>query len=297
MNYSPLRYPGGKNKIAPFVGIVCVKNDIKQYYEPFAGGASVALFLLFEKIVKKVHINDKDLSIYAFWYSVLNKTEELCDLINRTEISMEEWRIQKSIHKSEKNSLLKLGFSTFYLNRVNRSGILTAGVIGGIKQQGNYLMDCRFNKSELIKRIRFIGKHSNKITITNLDALDMISDIESRRKTKSLIYFDPPYFDKGSTLYLNHYNHKDHEELSEKIKTITKSNWIVSYDNKEEIRYLYRHFRKKEFSFNHTAFKVREGKEIMFFDPSLRTPYYSVWCPTKYKMKRNIKEPKIVYVD
>ena len=114
--------------------------------EPYSGGASVALFLLLEGFVNKITINDKDRAIYAFWYCVLNKTKDLCDKIERTEITIAEWRKQKEIQtKKEKADLLELGFSTFFLNRTNRSGIINGGMIGGVEQNGDYLIDCRFN--------------------------------------------------------------------------------------------------------------------------------------------------------
>ena len=153
MTYSPLRYPGGKNRLAPFIGKICFDNKITEHYvEPYSGGASVALFLLFEGFVEKITINDKDRSIYAFWYSVLNQSEELCNLIEETPITINEWKKQKEVQKNTDNvTLLELGFSTFFLNRTNRSGIIKAGVIGGYKQENIYKLDCRFNKEDLIK--------------------------------------------------------------------------------------------------------------------------------------------------
>lgn len=151
MNYSPLRYPGGKNKLSIFIAKICVDNNITGHYiEPYCGGSAVALFLLLEGFVEKISLNDKDRSIYAFWYSVLNNTEEFCELIENAELSINEWRKQRDIQKNkEQEELLSLGFSTFYLNKTNRSGIINAGVIGGINQDGNYLMNCRFNKKKI----------------------------------------------------------------------------------------------------------------------------------------------------
>ena len=156
MNYSPLRYPGGKTKIAPLVSAIMEKAEIKNgiYIEPFAGGGGVALSLLLSNKVKHIVINDMDITIYAFWYSILNHTDEFIDLIKKTQVSIEEWHNQKEVFLNKDSSnLLELGFATFFLNRTNRSGILKAGPIGGYNQTGNYLIDARFNKQNLIKRI------------------------------------------------------------------------------------------------------------------------------------------------
>ena len=156
MIYSPLRYPGGKNRLSKFIAKVCLDNDISGHYiEPYAGGAAVALYLLLENKVGRITINDFDKSIYAFWYAVLNHTDEFCKLIENAELSYDQWIKQKEIQKNKSQcDLLALGFSTFYLNRTNRSGIICAGLIGGVKQNGIYKMDCRFNKPELINRIK-----------------------------------------------------------------------------------------------------------------------------------------------
>ena len=192
---SPLRYPGGKKKLAAFIAKICVDNNINGHYvEPYSGGASVALFLLFEGYVSKITINDKDRSIYAFWYSVLNKTNELCDLIENAELTVEEWKRQREIQLNKKTAnLLELGFSTFYLNRTNRSGIINAGIMGGLNQTGNYLMDCRFNKKELINRIRLIAGKKKQIRLFKKDAVKLIDKIQKESLDENVVfYFDPP---------------------------------------------------------------------------------------------------------
>ena len=271
--YSPLRYPGGKNKLAKFVALICEKNAVSGHYvEPYAGGASVALHLLFNGHVKEVTINDYDRAIYAFWYSILNDTEKFCRKIRNTDVTLETWRKQKKIqnNKATEKNLLKLGFSTFYLNRTNYSGIIDGGMIGGVSQDGNYKINCRFNKQELIDRIKFIAIHKKYIHIKNMDALDLVKKINKDKDT--IFYFDPPYYLKGPSLYMNHYAHQDHERVSEEIKKIKKAKWIVSYDNTSEIKKMYDKCNKKEYTFFHTSYNARMGKEILFFSKNLLIP-------------------------
>lgn len=298
MNYSPLRYPGGKNKLSAFVAKICIDNNVNGHYvEPYCGGSAVALFLLLEGFVKKISINDKDRSIYAFWHSVLNKTEELCDLIENTELTITEWRKQREIQKNKaKEDLLNLGFSTFYLNRTNRSGIINAGVIGGINQNGNYLMDCRFNKENLITRIKNIADKKKQIKLYNLDAIDLIDKIQKNKiKKNTVFYFDPPYYLKASSLYMNHYESSNHKNVSDKIKSIDGIKWIVSYDNVPEIQNLYSECVKKEFSFKHTAYEIRDGKEILFLSNNIKQPEIENWNPLNFKLKRKKTTANIVY--
>ena len=286
MFYSPLRYPGGKNKLSGFIAKICIDNNINGHYvEPYSGGASVALFLLIEGFVKRITINDRDRSIYAFWHSVLNKTNQLCELIENAEFTIDEWRKQKKVQANKKDAnLLDLGFSTFYLNRTNRSGIINAGVMGGIQQKGNYLMNCRFNKKDLIQRIKKIAKYKKNIRLYRKDAIDLIDNIQNEPDHNNVVfYFDPPYYLKASTLYMNHYQDKNHEKVSAKIKSIESIKWIVSYDNVPQIQELYSDCQKKEFSFKHTAYASRTGKEVLFFSKDIIQPDIENYDPIRFK--------------
>ena len=297
MNYSPLRYPGGKKKLSAFIAKICVDYNVNGHYvEPYCGGSAVALFLLLEGFVKKISINDKDRSIYAFWHSVLNQTNQLCELIQNAELTVEEWRKQKEVQSNKKNAdILELGFSTFFLNRTNRSGIIKAGVIGGVNQDGNYLMDCRFNKKNLIDRIRNIATKKKKIKLYNLDAIKLITKIQrNKQKENTVFYFDPPYYLKASSLYMNHYESSNHKKVSDKIKSIENIKWIISYDNVPEIKELYSNCQKKEFSFKHTAYKSRIGKEVLFFSNNISQPKIKNYDPIRFKKEKTATN--IVYI-
>jgi DNA adenine methylase len=275
MFYSPLRYPGGKNKLAKFVALLCEKNSINGHYvEPYAGGASVALYLLMHGYVKEITINDLDRAIYAFWHSILNDTEKFCRKISNTEVTVKNWEKFKEIHSNkEKEDLFDLGFATFFLNRTNRSGIINGGIIGGKNQKGKYKIDCRFNKEDLIERIKLIAKHKKSIHLYNLDALELIKKIQKKQNNgNTIFYFDPPYYLKGPSLYMNHYKKEDHEEVSKEIRKIKNIKWIVSYDDTLEIKRLYKYSKNKRYSPIHTAYKIREGREILFFSNNLIIP-------------------------
>ena len=193
---SPLRYPGGKAKLLGYISRIISENNLDDgvYVEPFAGGASVALGLLLNGIMKQIIINDKDRSIYAFWHSILQQTDEFCALIQATPVTIESWKEQKNVQKDKNDAdLLALGFSTFFLNRTNRSGILNAGIIGGISQKGQYKIDARYNKQELIERIRTISGFRDRISVLNQDAVDLLTTLDwNQFGDKVFIYLDPP---------------------------------------------------------------------------------------------------------
>lgn len=297
MTYSPLRYPGGKNRLAPFIAKVCVDNGITGHYvEPYSGGAAVALFLLFEGFVNRVTINDSDRSIYAFWHSVLNQTDDLCDLIKKVPVTIDEWRNQREIQANKYDAgLLELGFSTFFLNRTNRSGIIKGGIIGGINQLGQYKMDCRFNKKDLIKRIRMIASHRDRIDLYNVDALQLVELIlkNNDHPGNLLFYFDPPYYVEGHSLYMNYYKKSHHQIVSEKIKQLLNIHWIVSYDNAPEIRNLYSDCNIIEYDLNHTAAVSKKGKELVFLSPNIQ--YDAQKLPPNFKLKKTKTKKIVIY--
>lgn len=268
--YSPLRYPGGKNRLSKFIARVCKDNEINGHYiEPFAGGASVALHLMVNNVVNRITINDYDKAIYAFWYSVINNAEDLCELIMDRPVNLEAWHKCKNIidKKSEVFDLLELGYATLFLNRTNYSGVIKGGIIGGKAQSGRYKIDCRFNKDSIVEKIRKIGLYKDRITVMNMDAMKLINEIRCNDNT--LFYFDPPYYNKGKCLYMNYFRHKDHRDLSRAIRGISKSKWIVSYDDTPEIVDIYRDVNRLSYSLSHNVNHPRMGKEVIFYSSNL----------------------------
>lgn len=262
-HYSPLRYPGGKTFLFPFFDKVIKEKKIRNttYVEPFAGGAGAALALLFLEKVDNIVINDLDKAIYSFWKSAIFDSERFVEKILTTPITIKEWREQKKIYNNKKSNYFNLGFSTFFLNRTNMSGILDGGPIGGVNQNGRWKINARFNKGKLIEKILQLSLYKNRISLFNEDGLELIKDYLNKKNV--FIYLDPPYFDKGATLYLNHYQKKDHEALSQKLNRNSKSFWLLTYDNCNEIKSLYKNREIINFSLNYNAYKSRKGKEIM----------------------------------
>ena len=272
---TPLRYPGGKGKLTDYIKSVIELNKLTDchYVELYAGGAGVGISLLMLEYATQIHLNDINPSIYAFWHSVLNSPDELCSLISRTAVTVEEWQKQKKIQTDgESHSSLDLGFSTFFLNRTNRSGIIKGGLIGGKEQAGTWKLDVRFNKPELISRIQKIASYSDRINITKLDAIDFLTNNLPLLPQKTFIYIDPPYYVKGEGLYENHYKHDDHERVSQAISNIKNKEWIVSYDNVPAICKFYEQFEQKTYGLKYSAQSKYTGSEVMIYSPQLIIP-------------------------
>lgn len=282
-NPSPLRYPGGKCKFYPKIKEILYLNEMQgsTYIEPFAGGAGLALRLLLSGDVSRVIINDFDPHIYAFWYSVLNNSEALCDLITSTPVDLIQREKQKAIYfGNDLSNLLKLGFSTFFLNRTNVSGVLNGGVIGGKNQDGKYKIDARFNKNALIEKIQKIANNRDNIFLYNADARELFSISSVRNTRNTFINFDPPYVTKGARLYKNSFRQEDHIALAEYILKCRRK-WIVTYDVSSIIRQAYFPCRIGYLDVSYSVRDKMAAQEYIIFSNALQIPDSIILVNTK----------------
>ncbi|MBB1069228.1 DNA adenine methylase [Limosilactobacillus sp. RRLNB_1_1] len=290
---SPFRYPGGKTQLYRFVSNLLETNKINgTYVEPFAGGAGVAIRLLYNSKVKKSWINDYDTSIYSVWYYILEKPQELINLIEKVpfdyktghsvnkQVSIDFWKKQHNyyINNKERGKSLSLAFATLFLNRTNRSGIINGGPVGGYEQTNATQIYARFNKQSLIKKIKKIHDYKDRIILTNYDANDLIPILQKELDSKnSFIFFDPPYFKQGSGLYFTSFDAEGHKTLAKKIMNMTNNYWITTYDVDSHIVDYFKN-NKKNYSYElkYSANNKRRGKasELLFASPNLEIESY-----------------------
>lgn len=282
MNYSPLRYPGGKSRLAGFIRLVIQNLNIDDctYVEPFAGGAGVALSLLLDGTVDRVVINDYDKAVYSFWRAVKNEPAKLIERIKTTPITIEEWHKQKEIYNAARSYSVDYAFATLFLNRTNRSGILNAGPIGGYSQAGEWKMDVRFDKEALISKIEAIAEDKDSITVYNKDIISLLRNYTYRLEGNLFFYFDPPYYNKGQKLYKNFFEPMDHERIRDVIIEEVTAPWIITYDDVAQIELLYDGFEKKRYDLTYSAANKGTASELMIFSDI-------ACCPTNEQLASN----------
>ncbi len=270
---SPLRYPGGKTQLAPFVSALLTRNNLQggHYAEPFAGGAGIAWRLLFNGQASEIWLNDINPAVYAFWYAAVNNSEVFCERIARAALTLDEWLRQREVFQDVRAKPIDRAFATLYMNRTNRSGILDGGVIGGRQQTGNYKLDCRFNKEELIRKIARIGRYRAVVHLSNEDARLCLARWDKLLPERALINIDPPYYGKGRELYINHFKPDDHATLSRQIRRL-KHRWMLTYDDTCEIEALYTGLPTYRMSLLYSAQTKRMGAELLISDPVLKVP-------------------------
>lgn len=294
---SPLRYPGGKGKISKFIGRTLEINGIDgTYIEPFAGGAGVAVNLLLSERVNRIVINDLDDGVYSFWQTVIEDPGYLLkrirevpfDYNHRDALSSKEYfsywtRVKRRFDFDHYTDVRQKGFDFFMLNRMNVSGIIKGGPIGGRQQGRRYNISVRFNKNTLQQQIMAIAAMSDRVTVTNLEAshfCKLIADGRFGDPSNSLVFVDPPYYVQGRNLYNYYATDRIHALIAEqllKANNYCEWKWLLTYDEAKQIDQLYpdNDVNKYEYRISYSANKRGRFLEYMFTSQDLKVLSYS----------------------
>jgi DNA adenine methylase len=262
---SPLRYPGGKAALAGLLIQIRRMNGLgaTHFAEPYTGGAGAALSLLYLEETEEIRLNDADPAIHDFWWALIHKPAAFAERLSNAVVELQEWRRQVAIYRSGGQvSRLDRGFAAFYLNRCNRSGIIIdGGPIGGVEQAGKWKLDARFNKQELLQRCRKVGEYADRIKPSGFDGIEFIRDLDTG---KTFFFIDPPYFEKGGSLYLNSTDARYHANLAELLESMQDAAWVLTYDDCPEIRRMYdRWANVRPFALRYVASERRAGREVL----------------------------------
>ena len=279
---SPLRYPGGKSLLSTYISGVLEENLLAgcTFYEPYAGGASVSLDLLRMGFIDKAVLIERDPLVFAFWHSVFNETEALCEAIKACPVTLETWhalQTTKTVDDPSKSThtFLQLGLAGLFFNRTNFSGIIGAGPIGGQAQTSAYKINCRFNKTALIRQIKAAALLAPRVSIHFGDALAFLRKNATKISAGfSFVYIDPPYYTQGRKLYRHHYADADHVALAEYI-TSQGYPWLVSYDDHPRIRELYASKQMQPIYLDYKVKSSRTAQELVISNLVIPPPVYA----------------------
>jgi DNA adenine methylase len=292
------RYPGGKSKlreqIAKRLGEQTDHEGL-EYREPFFGGGSIGLKLLADNPgITKIWINDKDIGIACLWTAVIKYHDSFKELVHEFKPSVAAFhRLREELTSiaampTQQDKIVEVGFKKLAIHQISYSGLGTksGGPLGGEKQASKYKIDCRWSPSYICKKVDVLNTRFAAITLhdgacTNHDFVDLIADTGCR----SLLYLDPPYFEKGNDLYQHGFTLSDHERLADSLRT-TSHAWVLSYDDCPKVRELYEDWANVEplpVNYSITATKDKETGERLS-----RTKAEVLICPKHSKGIDNV---------
>ncbi|MGQ0709648.1 MAG: DNA adenine methylase [Rhodoferax sp.] len=235
---SILRYPGSKARFRDFIAKAIALNTARPqlFVEPFCGGASVSIALLEDGVVDKIAINDVDPLLSQLWSTVFSKegAEWLSKQVLKVPLTIDEWKRQKALTpESKRDAALKC----LYLNRTSFNGIIhKSGPLGGWGQK-NIQIGVRFNRQRLSDRILALSELRDKVTVGNQDWIDFCKQFSSNEN--AVFYLDPPYYHKAEQLYGHVFDEDGHEDLRNFLHGLNRL-WLLSYDDAQEVRDLYK---------------------------------------------------------
>ena len=192
-------------------------------------------------------------------------------------LTMDEWRLQRSICVSPNgHAQFDVGFAAFYMNRCNRSGVITrAGPIGGIGQSGKWKLGVRFSREPLAERILNLARLRKQIHVTNLDAIDFLKKHlpTGSHRSRVFVYLDPPYVNNGQRLYLNAYQKDDHADLACYLERQSNLPWVMSYDDNDLVRALYKDQVISRLPIRYSLHQKRTANELFITPLRIALPY------------------------
>jgi DNA adenine methylase len=243
---SPLRYPGGKRRLLPYIAraIAALPYKPSLLVEPFAGGSSVSVGLLEHGFVQRIGIADADPLVASFWQSVFHPklAARLAEMTAEVPLTLAYWHCMRA---AKPRTVLGRAFQCLYLNRTSFSGILnrTAGPIGGQAQSGPYTVGARFPRERLAKRIMALSLLAPQVSYVRCQ--DWRTTLASPLDGTSLVqlgrvfyYLDPPFWNKADKLYRHYFNEAEHQALALAISSL-QGNWVLSYDMDPSVISLY----------------------------------------------------------
>lgn len=230
---SPLRYPGGKAWLTPFITSIITQLNISKphFIEPFAGGLGLSCSLYKTGIIHRIGYFDKDPMVMNFWDTITNPmlAKDLAERVETAPLTVAEYDRQKNIYRDGAGDSMERALAFLYLNRVNRSGILTGGLIGGREQSGKYTMGARFNRKRIADRILQVSKYMYTPIIEPTFRKTMNYYAHDKR---SIMFLDPPYVQKGGSLYPTRMSGAEHIDLLNTLCDYSDTGyWLCTYDN------------------------------------------------------------------
>lgn len=282
---SPLRYPGGKVRMTPFLVDLFWSQwtdmDVEVWLEPFAGGAGAALKALEDDQVPEAWVVERNPALAAFWRVVSEDGERLAQRVEMTVPTLRDFDRAREVvtevmgtDRPVTEDVEDVAFSAFVLNRCSRSGIVSGSVgpIGGKRQEGRHKVADRWNGPALAQRLRRVHALGSRLKVHEGDGISYVEDLPgSGIGDEVFVFLDPPYVEQGNALYAKGFDSGQHERLAAALHRLS-SPWIMTYDAHPEVLRLYPDHQVMEYEIAHTANRQGIGTEYAVLGAGLHMP-------------------------
>lgn len=277
---SPLRYPGGKGRMAGELANLFQAQfglmDVEIWAEPFAGGAGAGLHLLEQNVVSEVWLIEKNPALAAFWRTAVTDGGGLAARVRSCQPDMSTWHHAREILAAAQETPdladLDIALAALIVNRCSRSGMVTprVGPIGGEQQNGKYHLRSRWNAEGLAARIEWIWQRANRIRVREGDGIEHIGELDGSIgiEEEMLLFVDPPYIVQGNRLYAVGMTVDDHKDLAYALDRCA-ARWLLTYDNDDRILELYPDRRVLAYEINYSTNQRRLAEEYAVLSDEL----------------------------
>lgn len=237
-----LRYPGGKSKVIKKLLFPLFPTAFDDFYEPFIGGASVALFVAQIYQDKKIFVNDLNDKLTNFHNMVKKFPVELSNELHFVRKKYDPsdidqgkdlLSVSEKVLYSEKSSELDKAIAYYVLNKISFSGMTEHSSIS----KAAYAKT--FNHKN-IDNILEVSNHMKNFEIFN----QHFKDFMDLPKENDFTFLDPPYQIESSNLYGKKgemHTGFDHEEFAQKVFNL-KGKWFITYNDNPWIREKYKDY-------------------------------------------------------
>lgn len=280
---SPLRYPGGKARMGPYLADMMMHQDsildVEVWIEPFAGGLGAGLHALTARAAEELWFCEANPALAAMWQAIIGDTDGFAARVERTVPSLSQFYDARE-HVADaqgaptsEQDRVELGLAALILNRCSRSGIVApnVGPIGGKNQAGSHHVASRFHPGRLADRIRALAPLAHRMKYHGSDGIELVEELDGGVgiEDEVLLFVDPPYADVGNRLYANGMNEAAHRRLAW-VLNASPTRWALTYDSTPSIiRDWYPHRRVMEFGIRHGANRAHADTEYLICSDEL----------------------------
>tara|TARA_B100000941_G_scaffold7374_1_gene4687 strand:+ start:3796 stop:4623 length:828 start_codon:yes stop_codon:yes gene_type:complete len=263
---TPLRYPGGKSRVAPM--LVDKMPRMTEYREPFLGGGSTAIEFTKKYRDIPVWVNDLYVPLYNFWTILQEDSDTLSDALMGLKINHDTPEKARELYHSAKTRVndpdIFLSAVYFWvMNKCSYSGLTENSSFSPQASVQNFT-------KKGIKNLPYYGELIQDWKITNLDYNSCFGG-------DAFLFLDPPYDikdflygGKGGTMHKGF----DHRQFAYNCAETTNK-WMITYNINENIEELFKSYNIEKYSITY-GMQHREDntrkKELLITNYSIKSP-------------------------